>query len=296
MIKYFDRVSMAPLDITNPSLCCTYETWNSSYDKYICAKHPTGFLIFLNPDQINKCDEYSVADPYDVEINLSSDFQQRRIRCTLELLKRIGKLGAKLLDVGCGQGHLTRLIYDNYPGMEVSGIDYSLSAINFAAEKCNAIDYAVADAYHLPYIRGYFDIVICNNIWEHVADPLKLLSGVKRVTRPGGWLIISTPSRYRIENLLRVFRGRSVLMQSSLHVTEYTVGQVIEQLSYSGYEVIDVISEPITRSLNSMNELVVYKVIKPVLEYLLKFFRSHHSLESTVFFLAREMERETVKE
>jgi len=46
------------------------------------------------------------------------------------------------------------------------------------------IDFAVGDAYESPYAKGFFDVVVCNNLWDHVPDPLFLLSKNHEITLP----------------------------------------------------------------------------------------------------------------
>jgi SAM-dependent methyltransferase len=118
-------------------------------------------------------------------------------------------------------------------------------------------------------------------LWEHVPDPLFLLSRIKKIIKPGGYLILSTPSRYRAGNLVRILRGNPVAFMSPHHVTEYTVGQVQEQLAYGGFEVRKILSKPISSvSLNA-------RVARLVFSILISIVGSHHQLESTVFYLAQ---------
>ncbi len=161
-----------------------------------------------------------------------------------------------------------------------------MSAIAAAKTAYESIDFVVADAYRPPYRPGYFDIVVCNNIWEHVPDPLRLLQSVERVLSPDGLLIISTPSRYRLGNIARVLTGRPVQLLSPLHVTEYTVGQVIEQLRFGGFDA-KVFNEPWHAPASGVAQLTLHKVLRPLASGYLKMVHSHHSLEWTVFFIAQ---------
>lgn len=104
---------------------------------------------------------------------------------------------------------------------------------------------------------------------------------MKDVLKPNGAVIISTPSRYRTDNLVRVFLGKEVKFMSKLHVTEYTVGQVKEQLTFGGFEVQKIISRPI--NTGSMKFRTAHKM----LELFCSTIKSHHQLESTIFYLAR---------
>lgn len=172
--------------------------------------------------------------------------------------------------------------------MEIAGLDYSVSAIAYANKHWPKIEFCVADAHTPPYKPEYFDLVICNNIWEHVPDPVHLLQGLSRVLKTGGHVLISTPSRYRLDNLAKVIMGRPTTLMAKNHVTEYSVGQVVEQLGYGGYTVESVHSRPMRYDIASIKQFVGYKIAMPILRQYLKAVKSHHNLEQTVFFLARK--------
>ena len=200
--------------------------------------HPEGFLVFLRPAEIQKLDEYAESDPYEVADKMDSPFHRQRFDKTLELLANaIPKQSdsPRILDVACGEGHISAAIQRQFPEAEVSAFDASLSAISRASQAYPNIDFEVANAYDPPYRPDYFDCVICNNIWEHVPDPLHLLDCVTRSLKPNGYLIVSTPSRYHLNNLLRVLVGKPVAFASPHHVTEYSVGQVLEQMRWGGF-------------------------------------------------------------
>lgn len=130
------------------------------------------------------------------------------------------------------------------------------------------------------YKEPYFDIIILNNIWEHVPDPLSLLQSINRILKPNGQLIISTPSRYRFINLLKACLGKEISFMSKLHVTEYTVGQVKEQLRFGGYKVNRVFSPPLREGR------LIFRMLKYLIFIVLKIIKSHHILEVTVFYSA----------
>lgn len=287
--KYYDWTHMRKLDVLKDG--CNYDNWENNCCEYSFAVHPKGFLIFLSASELKSCDEYEALDPYLVKENLDKQFQQNRIQCTIELINSVvenkeDKLN--ILDLGCGQGHITSIIRKCYPSFEISALDYSISAINYAVEQYNGIDYVVGDAYNPPYAKEYFDIIICNNIWEHVPDPLTLLSKMRRILKPGGYVIISTPNRYRISNMVRAAIGKKITLVSESHVTEYSIGQVIEQLAYSEFEVSKVHCKKIIDENNKIKAVIVNQLIYPLINYMLKITKSHHRLDSTIFYLAKK--------
>jgi SAM-dependent methyltransferase len=161
-------------------------------------------------------------------------------------------------------------------------MDYAMSAIRYAHRNYPQVSFSVGDAMDPPYIDNLFDLVICNNLWEHVPDPLRMLRAVHQITKPHGYLIISTPSRYRLRNLVRVLRGRPVVFMSPHHVTEYTVGQVAEQLRFGNYTLQDTTTSP--DEYGSVPE----RILSRALNLALRVVGSGHRLESTVFYLAQK--------
>ena len=280
--KYFDHNNNRPIDIDKDG--CSLNDWKKLQRTASFAKHPKGFPVFVPPHELEGSDEYSKSDPYTVEERIDSNFHRRRIECTLQMIEEATnniKRAPRILDIGCGQGHITYKILQAVPDAEVSGFDYSISAIEYAAEHFSGIDFAVGNAYQCPYSENYFDIVVCNNLWEHVPDPLLLLSRITRSLKHSGFIIISTPSRYRLGNLVNVLRGKSVIFMSEHHVTEYSVGQVVEQLRYGGYEVKKIFSRPIREGSLKL------RIVNPFFYIWVSMVGSHHQLESTVFYLAQ---------
>jgi len=282
-VKYFDHRSHRPIDVESDG--CELAQWDRLYGHARFARHPKGFKVFLAPDKLIASDEYADSDPYSVEQGLDEPFHLRRIDHTIELAQEVVSSvqgTPRILDLGCGQGHITNELRKKLKTAELAGLDYSVSAIEYAHEHFKDIDFVVGDAYEPPYPKGYFDLVICNNLWEHMPDPLNLLSKIRYVLKSGGFVLISTPSRNRIRNLVRVLMGKPITLMSPLHVTEYTVGQVVEHFRFGGFEVKKVLSRPI-----SMGSLKL-ELARRLFAAWIWLVGSHHQLESTVFYLAKE--------
>jgi SAM-dependent methyltransferase len=281
--KYYDPILDRPLTLEDG---CSWEAWLAGAESRFSV-HPYGFPVFVRADQLHVSDEYAGGDPYAVAKQLDSAFQQRRFQETLHLLSTVlpqSGAGFRILDLGCGEGHITDAIRQRWTEAQVCGFDYSLSAIEIAQRLYPSIEFAVADAYAIPYGPATIDVAVINNLWEHVPDPLRLASHVRRILKLGGYVIISTPSRYRFENLLRAVSGGPIVFMSKHHVTEYTVGQVFEQLRFGGFEAITLQSTRISAAEWSWK----WRLAKACLSWWLRRVNSHHSLESTIFYLARK--------
>lgn len=287
--KYYDIENRRPLAVGDG---CPLDEWLAGQGGARSAFHPRDFPVFLAPAEIAKSDEYSDGDPYAAAEGLEkwTASQNRRHRMTLRLPEEALRSSSGttcILDVACSAGVITSEVSRSFPDAELYGIDNSLLAIEAASEAHNEIEFAVGDAYRLPYAPESFDVVVLNNIWEHVPDPLRLLEGIKRVIKPGGHVIISTPSRYRFRNMVRVCLGLPVVFMSKLHVTEYSVGQVLEQLRFAGMDA-KLVDEPLQGPAGGMLRFVAFKLAVPIVRATLRLIWSHHSPEETVFYLARK--------
>jgi len=290
--KYYDWRRDRPIDLERDG--CPLAEWRERGGECSFAVHESGFRVFVGAAALAGADEYREGDPYTVAEHKDSEFHARRIQCTLDLIA--SALGSepptsRILDVACGEGHITAAIQKRFPKAEVSGFDYSISAITRAHRQYDGIAFDVADAYQPPFAPSYFDVIVCNNIWEHVGDPLRLLGVLYAVVRPGGHLVISTPSRYRLGNALRVLLGKPIQFMSPAHVTEYTVGQVEEQLRYGGFDVVATESPPLSSIPGTPVQKFVRSIIAPLLRLGTRLLGSHHSWEATVFFLARKRDQ-----
>lgn len=281
--KYYDHKNNRPLNLEMDG--CDLADWDQLYGKALFARHPKGFKIFLSPVKIAASDEYADSDPYTVEQNIATEFHRRRIELTVDLVREAASLvqgRPRILDLGCGQGHITEKMRSAINSAEFTDLDYSISTIEYAHEHYHGIDFAVGDAYDSPFAPMFFDVVVCNNLWEHVPDPLFLLSRIDKILKPGGFIVVSTPSRYRLHNLLRVLIGKPVAFMSEHHITEYSVGQVIEQLRYGRFQLRKISSRPITPSS------LKAELARRFISMMISLVGSHHQLESTVFYLAQK--------
>jgi len=100
------------------------------------------------------------------------------------------------LDIGCGEGHNTRLLAQR--GARVSAIDISEVFIRHAKdtekETPIGIDYQVASAVDLPFAEGTFDFAAAFMSLMDVPETERALEEAHRVLKPGGVLVMTTPN------------------------------------------------------------------------------------------------------
>lgn len=103
----------------------------------------------------------------------------------------IGYLG-KVLDIGCGSGiylfNLKKL------GWDVYGLDSSQKAVSFARDRLKLKNIFSGTLDDKKYPTHFFDVVCLSHVIEHLPNPRQTLVEIRRIIRPGGLLLITTPN------------------------------------------------------------------------------------------------------
>ena len=109
----------------------------------------------------------------------------------------------RILDVGCGAGYFLNMIRDRYrqEGHDpvVVGVDISAHQVSYMAERMSKegvtrVVAATGNGEFLPFADETFDLVTCSEVLEHIRNPKNALMEMRRVLKPGGLLLLSTPS------------------------------------------------------------------------------------------------------
>src|SRR6266851_320416 len=101
--------------------------------------------------------------------------------------------GARVLEVGCGNGAATKLIMQHISPAQLVGIDPSpvfidMAGATFAGEP--RVSFAIGDAVATGQADAFFDLVIAHTVYSHLANPEGALAEARRVLGPGGQLVI----------------------------------------------------------------------------------------------------------
>jgi len=132
--------------------------------------------------------------------------------------------GGKLLEAGCGDGHLLNYFCRN--GFTGIGIDLTHYALKIAMERYNKNNYINTDLRALSFKTESFDVITCFNVIEHIGEQDKVMEEFRRIMKPGGVLIIGTN---KVDSvcwwLYQKFIGERT------HIKEFTVNEFIEFVS-----------------------------------------------------------------
>lgn len=104
---------------------------------------------------------------------------QREFDLMMGLLNPVA--GATLLDAGCGTGHFSRSFAA--AGLRVTGLDPDPAMINYAQARGGGADYLLGSATALPFPERSYDYIAAVTSLCFIADPLRALRELWRVTR-----------------------------------------------------------------------------------------------------------------
>ncbi|MEI9866646.1 MAG: class I SAM-dependent methyltransferase [Limisphaerales bacterium] len=99
----------------------------------------------------------------------------------------------RVLDVGCGNGGFLHLMHQL--GWSGTGVDFDPKAIENAQAKYGpALTLLNTDLSQAHFPDNSFDVVTMSHVIEHVPNPAALLMEARRVLKPGGRLVVTTPN------------------------------------------------------------------------------------------------------
>jgi methionine biosynthesis protein MetW len=131
-------------------------------------------------------------------------FVYARPERTMLFRRYVGGPGRRVLDLGCRDGALSVAYLDDN---EVVGVDVDREALAHAEARGLKTEWADLDE-RLAFEDGSFDVVVAGEVLEHIRSPQQLIEESRRVLRPGGTLVGSTPNGFRLKNRVRFAAGR----------------------------------------------------------------------------------------
>jgi len=148
-----------------------------------------------------------------------------------------------LLDVGCGNGDRAIRIADYFSVhvKNIYGLDYN-DDFNITCKRmfnASKIDLETDD---IPYEKNTFDLVICNQVLEHLKNYRKVIDDIIRVTKRRGYIVIGIPNLAHLINRIYLLFGIQpmCLHLDGSHVRAFTHGSFVKMLaSFQTVKLID---------------------------------------------------------
>ncbi len=143
----------------------------------------------------------------------------------------------RLLDVGCGDGiFLARM---RKCGWDVEGVDVDAKAIEHGKAKYG-LRLHCGDLASVRLPDSSFDAVTLSHVVEHIPDPTELLKEVRRILKPGGRLVLTTPNNG--SQGLRRFQGYWFGLDAPRHLHVFSLDALSRLARTAGFEDIQATS------------------------------------------------------
>ncbi|MGC0416183.1 class I SAM-dependent methyltransferase [Embleya sp. AB8] len=177
---------------------------------------------------------------------------ERSRRQAVMLARALGPEPALIVDIGCGDGFAASVAGPLLAGHTLVGIDWSQDALRRAAGRLrHRVRGELTDG-GLPLADASVDAVLFGEVLEHLVDPDAALDELRRVLKPRGHLMLSTPNLAAWYNRALLLAGvQPIFSEVSLrgihgrpgaqvvgHLRLYTARALREFLTASGFEVI----------------------------------------------------------
>ena len=166
----------------------------------------------------------------------------------VQLARELLPLGSRLLDIGNAPGYLAQALY--HAGYVVAGINLSeaWNATYPDSDYLERFEVKACDIEKnpLPYADQSFEGIVFAEVLEHIAitAPEKLLQEFKRVLKPNGVVLFSTPNVCNLSNIIALATGKNVFWPTSMfygstdrHNREWTPAEVRQLFESAGFKI-----------------------------------------------------------
>lgn len=178
------------------------------------------------------------ADYY--ERSLRTNILQRFYHLTRfsKILETIGEFEGDFLDVGCASGLLTAKISNKIKG-QGWGIDINPDFINYAKKNYPSLNFLVTPAESLPFTQKKFNLVVCSEVLEHVANPQNVLRECRKVLKDDGRILVIVPSESLLFRSLWFFwtRMKGKVWQHT-HLHRFKKMELKEYFKKAGFRIL----------------------------------------------------------
>lgn len=177
------------------------------------------------------------------------------------MLKPHANPGAKLLDLACWDGEATRYYGDHLGIRDLHGLDFFDEQIAKARENGVQVRKCDLELERFPLPDGSFDVVVANQIFEHLKQIYRPMGEIHRILKPGGLLLFSVPNLASLHCRIQLLLGRqpSTIKVFEAHVRAFappaakefvtfnSLFSVVAQTGSGYYPFPPAISEPLSK-------------------------------------------------
>ena len=228
-----------------------------------------------------------------MKVGTNDETKGRRIIGPLVVELCEGRPAPAILDVGAGRGEDLLSVRKALPDATASAVESH--PVSVAHLRPAGVEVAEVDIEHerLPFADESFDVVMCNQVLEHVKELFWVVSELSRVCKVGGRLLLGVPNLGSLHNRVALLAGRQppAIHVFGPHVRGFTreglrdfleAGDVLKverTLGCNFFPFPPAVSRPLARLLPGMAVVSLFVVKKAAADDFLKVFESPRSME-----------------
>lgn len=144
-------------------------------------------------------------------------YSLQRLIAILEALFVTQINNPKILDLGAGTGWLTSILNEIGP---TEGIELSQKAVERARVKYPSIKLTAGNILDTKFKKGWYDIVVSQEVIEHVEDQESYISIAANCLRKEGYLILTTPNKRNIKYRTKMEIGETQPIENWLNISD----------------------------------------------------------------------------
>lgn len=137
-------------------------------------------------------------------LNIYDKWEDKRNRQIISFLEY--NPYAKIIDLGCGSGEFSIKIVEKTGSEEIYGIEVWNEFVKKSKDKGLKVIKSDLNGI-LPFKNESFDVVVSNQVIEHLSYPIKFVSEIKRILKSGGMSIVSTENLSSWDNIISLIFG-----------------------------------------------------------------------------------------
>ena len=141
----------------------------------------------------SKEDQARYYDELFSKFEYANSLQLMRAASILDALAKTGLTEPRILDFGCGSGWLTNILAMFGPTI---GVELSPQSVEAATKRFPAAKFEASDVFKWEHPGGSFDVVVSQEVLEHVNEQALYLQLAANLLRDKGFLILTTPNKY----------------------------------------------------------------------------------------------------
>lgn len=174
------------------------------------------------------------------------------VRAHLIFAAAFRKKPKRILDVGCGRGFYVQTLSEIKSVERIDGIEIEPEYLAQAKKTVQSpkVHLQLGSVYELPFKSRSFDMVVLSEVLEHLTDEASALAEIKRVLKPGGWLVLTVPSvdfpfawdplNWLLMRLLDTHVNKDIWWLAGIwagHQRLYSTTQILTVLQHNGFDI-----------------------------------------------------------